>query len=94
MQTFPAAAKPDEAIVENASAAGLPAHTHTASQVSDFSTAADARIANAVGDTVQAYITQGGAISDASGGATVDAEARTAINAVLAFLRAEGLIAT
>lgn len=38
--------------------------------------------------------TQPLAIVNASGGATVDAEARTAINAVLAVLRANGLIAT
>ncbi|MCG8507085.1 MAG: DUF2793 domain-containing protein [Sphingomonadales bacterium] len=37
---------------------------------------------------------QEAAIADASGGATVDAEARTAINAVLAALRNHGLIAT
>ncbi|OLT84038.1 hypothetical protein BKG57_04050 [Mycobacteroides chelonae] len=30
-------------------------HTHTASQVTDFSTAADARITAAIGSTVQAY---------------------------------------
>src|SRR3990167_11217103 len=37
---------------------------------------------------------QGAAVADASGGATIDAEARTAINALLARLRAHGLIAT
>jgi len=37
---------------------------------------------------------QGAAVSDASGGATVDTEARAAINALLARLRAHGLIAT
>lgn len=36
---------------------------------------------------------QGAAIIDAAGGATVDAEARTAINALLAIVRALGLIA-
>lgn len=34
------------------------------------------------------------AIANASGGATIDTEARTALNAVLAALRAHGLIAT
>lgn len=37
---------------------------------------------------------QGAAVADASGGATVDAEARTALNALLARLRTHGLIAT
>jgi hypothetical protein len=37
---------------------------------------------------------QGAAVADASGGATVDAEARTAINALLARMRAHGAIAT
>lgn len=37
---------------------------------------------------------QGAAVADASGGATVDAEARTAINTLLARLRAQGVIAT
>lgn len=36
---------------------------------------------------------QGAAVPDATGGATVDAEARTAINDLLARLRAHGLIA-
>lgn len=38
--------------------------------------------------------TRGAAVADASGGATVDAEARTALNALLARLRTHGLIAT
>jgi hypothetical protein len=38
--------------------------------------------------------TQGAAVADATGGATVDAEARTAINDLLARLRDHGLIAT
>lgn len=37
---------------------------------------------------------QGAAVADAAGGATVDAEARTALNALLARLRTHGLIAT
>ncbi len=36
---------------------------------------------------------QGAAVTAASGGATVDAEARTAINAVIERLEAHGLIA-
>ncbi|KKL69459.1 hypothetical protein LCGC14_2114700, partial [marine sediment metagenome] len=36
---------------------------------------------------------QGSAVSNASGGATVDAEARTAINTLLARVRSHGLIA-
>lgn len=38
--------------------------------------------------------TQEAAVADAAGGATVDAEARTALNALLARLRTHGLIAT
>ena len=37
---------------------------------------------------------QGAAIADASGGAVIDAEARTALNALLASTRLQGLIAT
>ena len=37
--------------------------------------------------------TQGAAVADATGGATIDAEARTAINALLARVRVHGLIA-
>lgn len=36
---------------------------------------------------------QGGAITDPTGGATIDAEARTAIGSILSALRAHGLIA-
>ena len=94
LQTAPAAVKPDELIVANASSAAITTHTHTASEVTDFNTAADARISNAVGATVQAKITPGSAIPDASGGATVDAEARTALNHLLAMLRTQGLLST
>ena len=44
--------------------------------------------------TVKVLGTQGAAVADATGGATIDAEARTAINTLLARLRAHGLIAT
>jgi hypothetical protein len=95
--------KRDPAIVENGGSSSLPAHTHTASDVTDFSTAADARITNAVGSSVQAYsalltgVDSAGAqaaIADASGGSTVDTEARAALNDLLAKLRTLGLIAT
>jgi hypothetical protein len=42
----------------------------------------------------QVVSTQAAAIADASGGATIDAEARTALNDLLAKLRTHGLIAT
>ncbi len=41
-----------------------------------------------------ALANQGAVVADASGGATVDTEARTAINALLARIRTTGLIAT
>lgn len=44
--------------------------------------------------TVQIIGAQGAAVADASGGATIDAEARTALNTLLARLRTHGLIAT
>lgn len=45
-------------------------------------------------DGVQVVQEQGAAVPDASGGVTVDTEARAAINSLLARLRAHGLIAT
>ena len=45
------------------------------------------------GATLNAF-EQGAAVADAAGGATVDAEARAAINGLLAELRTMGLIAT
>lgn len=45
-------------------------------------------------DGTQVLQGQGAAVSDASGGTTVDTEARTAINTLLARVRAHGLIAT
>jgi hypothetical protein len=44
--------------------------------------------------TVQVVSGQGSAVADASGGSTVDTEARAAINDLLARLRTHGLIAT
>jgi len=44
-------------------------------------------------DGTQVVSNQGAAVSDASGGATIDAEARVAINALLARVRVHGLIA-
>ena len=44
--------------------------------------------------TVQILTTQQGAIADATGGSVDDAEARTAINSLLAACRAHGIIAT
>lgn len=39
-------------------------------------------------------VAQGASVADASGGVTVDAEARTAINALISRIEATGLIAT
>jgi predicted mannosyl-3-phosphoglycerate phosphatase (HAD superfamily) len=98
-----ASVKRDPAIVENGGSLSLPAHVHDHDDISDFDTATDARITNAVGSSVQAYsalltgVDSAGAqaaIADASGGATVDTEARAALNDLLAKLRTLGLIAT
>lgn len=43
---------------------------------------------------IQVVGAQGAAVGDASGGAVIDVEARTALNALLSRLRAHGLIAT
>lgn len=48
-------------------------HTHTASEVTDFSTAADARISAAVGVSVQAYDADLGTIAAANNGAVLAA---------------------
>lgn len=74
--------------------------TVTSSQISDSTavgrsvlTAADAgAVRTAIG--AQSTISQQAAISNPTGGATTDAEARTAINSILAALRTQGLIAT
>jgi hypothetical protein len=55
LQTAPAATKPDELIVQNASSAALVAHNHVAGDITDFNTASDARITAATGVSVQAY---------------------------------------
>ncbi len=54
----------------------------------------DLRVWGDVGLFGAAPAAQHAAISDPSGGATVDAEARTAIDAILAALRTTGIIAT
>ncbi len=56
-------------------------------------TAANAGSTLAINGT-QVVTAQGAAVANAAGGATVDAEARTALNALLARLRVHGLIAT
>lgn len=48
----------------------------------------------AIGFYDHAPATQAGAIADAAGGAVIDVEARAALNALLAAVRALGLIAT
>lgn len=60
---------------------------------------ADAMLADpskAMADPTLTYaeIGQGSAVADATGGTTVDAEARAAINGLLAQLRTLGIIAT
>jgi hypothetical protein len=56
------------------------------------------KIEHVTGGTLGFYgttpITQGASVADASGGATIDAEARTAINALISRVEALGLIAT
>jgi hypothetical protein len=102
--------KRDPAIVENGGSSSLPAHTHDHDDISTMfgfrhghAERHDARITNAVGSSVQAYsalltgVDSAGAqaaIADASGGSTVDTEARAALNDLLAKLRTLGLIAT
>lgn len=49
---------------------------------------------NLVARTISGTWTTGNAVADASGGTTIDAEARTALNALLGQLRAQGIIAS
>ncbi len=56
--------------------------------------AGEVRAAKLLVSGTQVVGAQQSAISDASGGSTVDAEARTALNALLAACRSHGLIAT
>ena len=49
--------------------------------------------ANGIGEYNHAPAAQSGAIIDASGGVVQDAEARTAINTLLAYLRSRGTVA-
>lgn len=61
-------------------------------------TLSDAGVLNVDGeyqvDGVKVLGNQGAAVADASGGATIDTEARAAVNALLARVRAHGMIAT
>lgn len=70
LQLQQASVKSDPAIVENTAAASLPSHTHTASDVSDFSAAADARIAAAVNVSVEPLIVAATGWTAATGTAT------------------------
>lgn len=56
--------------------------------------AGEERVAKVMVGGSQVIGAQQSAIADASGGSTVDAEARSALNALLAACRAHGLIAT
>lgn len=51
-------------------------------------------IAEITGPDVVAALGQGAAVADAAGGAVIDVEARAALNALLARLRIQGVIAT
>jgi len=63
-----------------------------------FNTTTGTRIGTATSQKIGFYnatpIVQGASVADATGGATVDAEARTAINALISRIEALGLIAT
>ena len=63
-----------------------------ANGVSLYAVAGEFRVMSAGGIAIN--LTQGALVADAAGGATVDAEARTAINTLLARLRVHALIAT
>ncbi len=82
----------DNLIVEAADETVVSAHNHVSADITDFASTTDGRIDAAVGVTVQAKLTPGAAVTDATGGATVDDEARAAINTLLARLRTMGLI--
>ena len=70
LQTSPASIKSDPAIVENTESSSLPSHSHTASDVSDFSSAADARITAATGVSVEPLIVAATGWTAATGTAT------------------------
>ena len=63
-----------------------------------FATGTGTKIGTATTQKLAFYnavpIAQGASVADASGGATIDAEARTAINALISRIEATGLIAT
>ena len=81
----------DNALVRFDSTTGLVVQNSTG-------TLSDAGVMNVDGsyqvDGTQVVSNRGAAVADAAGGATIDAEARTALNALLARLRTHGLIAT
>ena len=68
MQTAPASIKPDEAIVENVSAAAFVAHNHVVADITDFNTGVDGRITTAA-------VTTAGALMDTE----VDADIKTLV---------------
>lgn len=63
-----------------------------------FGTSTGTRFGTATNQRIGFYnatpIVQGASVADATGGATIDAEARTAINALISRIEATGLIAT
>ena len=63
-----------------------------------FNTTTGTKIGTATSQKIGFYnatpIVQGASVADASGGAVQDAEARTAINALISRIEATGLIAT
>jgi hypothetical protein len=104
LQLRPAAVKVDTAIGANA---GLTASSISGfnTSVDGRITAAVGSTVQAYSATLSAWagiatsekqntIVAGAAIADVSGGATVDAEARAALNSLLATLRTQGLLTT
>ena len=66
----------------------------TASSLTSVGTLSSLNVTGGISVTgTQVVSTQGASVADATGGATIDAEARTAINDLLARVRSHGLIA-